>query len=138
MKEVYGWVNEAGLAVTVVHPDLWTTRKWGSGALVASNNKAREKAIEVVKNAMDMSEQLGANPVDVWFGQDGWEYAFTHDYMKAWDLVAESLAIECDHDPKVHVGIEYKIKEPRVHMHFGTLGKVSCSTGWSVPGTSSL
>jgi len=124
LKEVSGWVNEAGLVVTVVHPDLWTTKKWASGALAASDKKTREQATGVVKNAMDMSEQLGANLVDVWFGQDGWEYAFTQDYMKAWDLGAEALAMVCDHNPNVRVGIEYKIKEPRVHMHFGTLGKV--------------
>lgn len=63
LKDVKELVKEAGLVVTVVHPDLWTTKKW-------------------------------------------------------------AFAMVCDHNPNVHVGIEYKIKEPRVHMHFGTLGKV--------------
>ena len=79
LKEVKGWVNEAGLSATAVHPDLWITKKWRPGPLAASDKKTREQSIGVVKNAMDMSEQLGANLVDVWFGQDGWEYAFTQD-----------------------------------------------------------
>lgn len=86
LKDVKELVKEAGLVVTVVHPDLWTTKKWAFGALAASDKKTRELAIGVVRSAMDMSEQLGANLVDVWFGQDGWEYALTQDYMKAWEL----------------------------------------------------
>jgi xylose isomerase len=124
VEEVRGWVGEAGLAVSVVHPDLWTTKQWAAGALAAADPKTRKQARQVVKNAMDMSARLNANLVDVWFGMDGWEYALTQDYLKAWDRAVESLVEVCDHNPQVRVGIEYKIKEPRVHMHFGTLGKV--------------
>jgi sugar phosphate isomerase/epimerase len=61
--------------------------------------------------------------VDLWFGQDGYDYPLQADYLAAWDRIIEGT-IECaEHVPEVKLVIEYKPKEPRTHCFIGTVGK---------------
>lgn len=124
VDEVNEWVKDAGLKVAIVHPDLWTQKKWAFGGLASTNEKTYLEAKQTVKNAIDMAVKTGSNLIDIWFGQDGWEYSMTQDYEKNWDRAVKALIEITDYNPNVRIGIEYKIKEPRTHMHFGNFGKV--------------
>jgi xylose isomerase len=122
-EEILGLLDEAGLKLTVMIPDLWASGKWGQGSYTSNDEKIRQDAVDTTKRAMDMAAQVGCNLVDVWLGQDGYDYCFTSDYLKAWDRMVEALQECADHNPDVIIGMEYKIKEPRTHCFVGTLGK---------------
>lgn len=122
--EIIAALNEAGLQLSMIIPDLWASGKWGKGSFSSPDDKVREEAIETVKRAMDIAEQTGCNLVDVWLGQDGYDYCFQADYIDAWERMIESMRECADHNKNVTVGMEYKIKEPRTHCFIGTLGKV--------------
>ena len=97
-----------------------------SGAGAASRPTTRRSArdaIHEVKKSMEWAKQLSCEVVDLWFGQDGYDYPFQADYPLAWDRIIAGT-IECaEHVPDVKLVLEYKPKEPRTHCFIATVGK---------------
>ncbi|MCD6318633.1 sugar phosphate isomerase/epimerase [Candidatus Aerophobetes bacterium] len=127
-REVIKMVENYGLKVAIILPELWSSAKWGRGSFTSNDEKIRREAIDQVKRSMDLAKEINCNLVNLWFGQDGYDYCFQADYIKAWDRIIDGL-IECaDYLPDVKIAIEYKIKEPRTHCYVGTVGKVALLT----------
>ncbi len=124
VDEVLAMLDEAGLELSLVLPDLWAQAKWGMGSFASTDEKVRQEAAHVTKRAMDLAARTGCNLINVWFGQDGYDYAFQADYIAAWERISEVLGDCADHNPDVNIGIEYKVKEPRTHCFIGTIGKL--------------
>ncbi len=115
-------IADAGLEVTCVTPDIWASRKWGWGSFAATDPSVRHDAVLEVKKSMEWAKQLDCEVIDLWFGQDGYDYPFQADYHAAWDRIIEGT-IECaEHLPEVKLVLEYKPKEPRTHCFIGTVG----------------
>ena len=123
-NEIIQELKNAGLKLSLLIPDLWASGKWGMGSLSSSDENVRTDAIDTVKRAMDIAAETGCNLVDVWLGQDGYDYPFQADYIDAWERTIESMRECADYNRGVTVGMEYKIKEPRTHCFIGTVGKV--------------
>ena len=123
VTSVYGQIRDAGFEVTCVTPDIWASSKWGWGSFAANDPEVRQAAIHEVKKSMEWAKQMNCDIVDVWFGQDGYDYPLQADYVTAWDRIVEGM-VECaEHLPDVNLVIEYKPKEPRTHCFVGTVGK---------------
>lgn len=112
-----------GLQVPMMVPDLFTQAKWGRGSLAAPDAETRRAAVAEVKKVMDWAAGMGCEKVDVWPGQDGFDYAFQADYVAAWRWLVEGIRECADHRQDVEVCIEYKIKEPRTHCFVSTAAK---------------
>jgi sugar phosphate isomerase/epimerase len=123
LATVHRRIKDAGLEVTCVTPDIWASGKWGWGSFAANDPAIRRDAIHEVKKSMEWAKQMNCPVVDLWFGQDGYDYPLQADYPAAWDRVIEGT-IECaEHVPEVRLVVEYKPKEPRTHCFIGTVGK---------------
>jgi len=123
VEQIRKQVTDAGFEVTCVTPDIWASGKWGWGSFTARDEKVRRDAIREVKNSMEWAKQLNCEVIDLWFGQDGYDYPLQADYHRAWDLLIEGT-IECaEHLPEIKIVIEYKPKEPRTHCFVATVGK---------------
>lgn len=116
-------LRKTGLEVCMMVPDLWTQGKWGLGTFTSKDPSIREAAIKEVKKVMDLAEAIGCNKVDLWFGQDGYDYCFQVDYDLAWRRLVEGVQECADHNPRVKVCIEYKLKEPRTHLFVNSAAK---------------
>ena len=116
--------EDRGLKVCVLTPDLFTQAKWGKGSLAAPDPQTRQAAIDEVKKVVDWGAELGCPYVNVWPGQDGFDYCFQADYTEAWKWLREGLKACANHDPAVRVLVEYKVKEPRTHCFVSTAAKV--------------
>ena len=103
------------LEVCMVTPDLWTQAKWGNGSLGAGDPKTREEAVAEVKKSMDWAAGVGCSYVDVWPGQDGYDYPFQGNFTEAWKWLKDGIEECASHRSDVKVLVEYKIKEPRTH-----------------------
>lgn len=110
--------------VSMVIPDLWATKKWAMGSLSAKDAKTRQEAKETIINAMKMARKVDCDLIDVWFGQDGWDYSLEVDYLQSWEFLVEGLKEVADYDPGIRIGIEHKIKEPRCFAHVDSIGKL--------------
>jgi len=116
-------VADAGLHVSCVTPDIWASSQWGKGSFTSNDPKIRAAAILEVKKSMDWAKQLNCEVIDLWFGQDGYDYPFQANFETAWDRIIDGV-VECaEHRPEVKIVIEYKPKEPRTHCYIASVGK---------------
>jgi xylose isomerase len=124
IRDVGAMLSDRGLKICMLVPDLWTQAKWGRGSLAAPDAPTRQAGIDEVRKVMDWAAELGCPYVDVWPGQDGYDYCFQADYIEAWKWMREGLAACIDHNKQVRVLVEYKLKEPRTHCFVNSAAKV--------------
>jgi len=105
LEQMHRQIKDAGLVVTCVTPDIWASGKWGCGSFSSNDPRIRRDAIHEVKKSMEWAKQLNCEIVDLWFGQDGYDYPLQADYLAAWDRIIEGT-IECaEHVPEVKLVI---------------------------------
>jgi sugar phosphate isomerase/epimerase len=73
---------------------------------------------------MDWAADVGCAFVDVWPGQDGFDYSFQADYSDAWKWMRDGVAECAGHSSTVKVLVEYKLKEPRTHCFLNSAAKL--------------
>ena len=115
--------REHGFSIPMIVPDLWTQAKWGRGSLAAADPKTRREAVAEVTKCMDWAAEAGCPFVDVWPGQDGFDYAFQADFSDAWKWLRDGVAECAAHSKKVKVLVEYKLREPRNHCFLSSAAK---------------
>jgi len=124
-EDVKSLLTQYNLKPTCLIVDTFGKAKWGKGGFTSTDSKIRKEALQHVKTFMDISEEIGCDLVDLWFGQDGYDYCFQADYIKAWNYLEEGLKECADYKKKINLAIEYKHKEPRVHCYLATIGKTA-------------
>lgn len=124
IRDVANLFKDRGLKIPMLVPDLWTQAKWGRGSLAAPDARSRQAAVDEVKKVMDWAAELDCPYVDVWPGQDGFDYSFQADYVEVWKWLREGLAACSQHNDKVRMLVEYKLKEPRTHCFVSHASKV--------------
>ena len=117
MLDIKKILQDRNLEVSMVTPDLWTQARWGKGSLAAKDKKTREDAVKEVQKSMDWAAELGCPYIDVWPGQDGYDYCFQADYITEKKWLVEGLVKCAEHRSDVKVLVEYKPKEPRTHLY---------------------
>ena len=123
MKEMKSLFASKGIKVCMVVPDLWTQAKWGRGSLASSESRVRKDAVNEVKKSMDWAAGVGCKYVDVWPGQDGYDYPMQANFTEAWRWLKDGI-VECAaHRSDVKVLVEYKLKEPRTHCYVNSAAK---------------
>ncbi|MCX7704746.1 MAG: sugar phosphate isomerase/epimerase [bacterium] len=116
--------KDKGFEICMIVPDLWTQAKWGNGSIASSDAKIRKQAIQEIKKSIDWAAELGCGYVDIWPGQDGYDYPFQADYLDAWKRMRDAIEECAQYNKKVKVLVEYKIKEPRTHCFVSNAAKV--------------
>lgn len=123
MKKLKKIISDRRLEVCMLTPDLWTQAKWGKGSLASNDAKVRKEAIAEIKKVMDWANEMKCEYIDVWLGQDGFDYCFQADFEKAWKNIVSGIKECANYRKDVKICIEYKIKEPRTHIFIGTAAK---------------
>jgi sugar phosphate isomerase/epimerase len=115
--------NKYGFKIPSIVIDIFTKPEYGNGSFSSNNKKVREKAIQEVNKFMDIAPELDCDLITIWLAQDGYDYIFQANYIKAWNSIKECLRECADHRSDIKLALEYKIKEPRTHCYVGTIGK---------------
>ena len=115
-------IASRNLQVVSVAADIFTQEKWGRGSFSSPDPRVRKDAVAHAMEVMDLTESLGADLLTIWPGQDGYDYLFQVDYLKARQWFTECIAELCDYKPDMTIGLEYKQKEPRTHSLVNTVG----------------
>ena len=76
----------------------------------------RNEAVDLCKQATEVAAELNADYLKFWPGQDGHDYPFQVDHSKLWHDQIDAMARVVSAAPQMQFAIEYKLKEPRVHM----------------------
>lgn len=115
--------KERNLKICMLVPDLWTQKKWGRGSITSKEPDIRKEAIKEIKKTIDWAYELGCVYIDVWPGQDGYDYSFQADFIESWKMLKDAISEVASYNKKVKVLVEYKLKEPRTHCFVGNAPK---------------
>lgn len=105
-----------------ITPEIYT-RVFAKGAFTNPDPGVRRLAHELVTEAADVVRYFGADYVKLWPGQDGWDYPFQVDHGKLWNLALDGLGTLASENPDLKFVVEYKPREPRVHMSFDSCAR---------------
>lgn len=111
------------LRASVVHPALYTD-EFKEGGFTNPDPALRRQAADVVRETAELAEELGSDFVKIWPGRDGYDYPFQVDYAALWDLALEGVAEAARANPGTRFAIEYKAKDPRTHLLFGSVARL--------------
>jgi xylose isomerase len=107
-------LSESGFVASSVLPLLFGERKWQKGSISAADAKVREMAVKQIRQNIDFNAKLIGNPsVNLWLGQDGFDYPMQTNYTKQWEYFIKNVRDLADYNPDIKLSIEGKIREPR-------------------------
>lgn len=107
-------LKDSHLVASSVLPQVFGDRQWKNGSLAASDAEIRKEALELCKKNIDFNAKLIGKPsVNLWLGQDGFDYPLQTDYQKQWSYLVENIRELADYNPDVNLTLEGKIREPR-------------------------
>jgi xylose isomerase len=94
------------------------------GEYTNRDSEIRRDAIELTKQGIDATAELGCDLVTIWLGFDGYDYPFQKDYRQGLDLAIQAFVELADYRSDVRLSIEYKPYEERARAmisHSGTV-----------------
>jgi xylose isomerase len=110
------------LSVIGITPEIYT-RTFCKGAFTNPDPGIRKKAQEMCDGAADLVRKLSGSYVKLWPGQDGWDYPFQVDHKQLWKMSVDGIGELAARHPDLKFVIEYKPREPRVHMSFDSVAR---------------
>jgi xylose isomerase len=110
------------LQAIAITPAIYT-REFQRGSFTNPDAAIRRKTIELAKRAIEVARELAAKYVKFWPGQDGHDYPFQADHAQIWDYAVSGVREIAEFSPQTQFAIEYKMKEPRVHITFSTAAR---------------
>lgn len=110
------------LSVIGITPEIYT-RVFSKGAFTNPDPGVRQLAHDLMTEAADVVRYFGADYVKLWPGQDGWDYPFQVNHGDLWNLSLEGLGRLASENPDLKFVVEYKPREPRVHMSFDSVAR---------------
>ncbi len=120
--DVQAALDKADLSVIGITPEIYT-RVFAKGAFTNPDPGVRRLAHELCTEACDVVRAFGADYVKLWPGQDGWDYPFQVDYHDLWQLSMDGVGHLASENPDLRFVIEYKPREPRVHMSYSGVAR---------------
>lgn len=112
-------LTEVRLNCSSIIPDLFSQKHFGKGALAAVDAGVRRQAIDVINEMTDVAVELGGDLVNIWPGQDGYDYPLSADFLqeRTWLIDGLKECAEYAAARNVRLALEYKPKEPRNHSY---------------------
>jgi xylose isomerase len=120
VEEVRRQLQDHNLKLVSIIPDHFASPIYSRGAFTSKDPQVRARAIADTKAMLDVAADLGCDLVNVWNGQDGYDYSFQADYEQEHGWLVDGLRDSAAHRPDVRLSLEYKPKEPRTHSYLGT------------------
>ena len=125
LKKLNALLKKHNFGVPAINFRSRRTGKWWRGSFTAESASERQDFIDEVKKTMDAAGELGCNRITTCPLNDGSDYLFEMDYIKAYDDAAEIFSKACSHNRNVRVCIEYKESDPRARCLFGNAGETA-------------
>jgi sugar phosphate isomerase/epimerase len=117
VDEIGGLLARYGLACASIIPDHFSQKRWGRGAFTSRDPAIRAQAYEETLAAAEMARKLGCPLLNLWPGQDGYDYPLQADFRAERGWLAEAIGRAARACPDLRFSLEYKPKEPRTHSY---------------------
>lgn len=117
-------LEESELLCPAVNVDIKDAAYFRYGALSAQSKDARNRAISMLKEGMDIAAELGASLVTTCPLADGYDYPFQIDYASTWGRFIETVKEVVSHRNDVKLALEFQPHEPHAIIMLSNVGKV--------------
>jgi xylose isomerase len=121
-QQVKAALDAQGLGVIGITPEIYT-RTFAKGSFTNPDPGVRRETHRLVTAAAEVVRYFGADYVKLWPGQDGWDYPFQVDHGALWKASLDGVGHLASENPDLRFVIEYKPREPRVHMSFDSVAR---------------
>jgi len=121
VKEMKSALGDAGWQCVSIIPDLFTQPIYGKGAFSNSAPTSRRHAIDNTRAMCDAALELDCQLINLWPGQDGFDYLLTSDYERERENECSSVRELANAYPSLRFTLEYKPKEPRTHSYLARM-----------------
>ncbi len=115
VDEIGGHLAKHGLACVSIIPDHFSQKRWGRGAFTSKDPGIRAQALEETMAAAELARKLRCPLINLWPGQDGYDYPLQADYRLERRWLIEAVTRAAKAYPDIKFALEYKPKEPRTH-----------------------
>lgn len=113
LPEIKSALSDLGLTCVSIIPDLFSQKRWGRGSFSSRDESIRMQALEETRSVCRMASELGSPLINLWLGQDGYDYPLTSNYREQRKNLADGIQRIASEFPHLRFALEYKPKEPR-------------------------
>jgi len=121
VTEMQSALGDMNLECVSIIPDLFADSLWQFGSISAKDDVVREKAMTYLRKMCDIAGELNCKIINIWPGQDGYDYLFQGDYLRERNYLVENIAKLAQEYPDLKFALEYKAKEPRTHCYMARM-----------------
>lgn len=114
-------LRDLGLQCVSIIPDLFADKTYWKGSYSSKEASIRRKAIDYTKQMCDIAHELDCKIINIWPGQDGYDYLLTADYAQEREWECEAVRELAQDYPDLTFALEYKPKEPRTHSYLARM-----------------
>ena len=119
--EMKSALEDMNLECVSIIPDLFADKLWRFGSISAKDASVREQAMTYLRKMCDIAGEMKCKIINIWPGQDGYDYLFQSDYLRERDLLVKNIAALAREYPELKFALEYKAKEPRTHSYLARM-----------------
>ncbi len=121
VKDMKSAIADLGFECVSIIPDLFADKLWRNGSISARDPVVRSKAMDYLRTMCGIAEEMRCRIVNIWPGQDGYDYPLQGDYLNERGWLVENLASLAAEFPGLKFALEYKAKEPRTHSYLARM-----------------
>ncbi len=114
-------MKDLGKRCVSVIPDLFSNNLYWKGSYSSSDAKVRRQAVDYTRSMCDVAQEMGCQLLNIWPGQDGYDYLLSADYDAARSWFRDCMAELAAAYPRLRFALEYKPKEPRCRSYLATM-----------------
>ena len=113
VKEMKSLLKGYGIECSSIIPDTFTDKIYSRGSITSTDPKVRSKALDYLRDMSDIALEIDCKLLNLWLGQDGYDYMLTADYDQEREWLKEATLKLATEYPNLKFALEYKPKEPR-------------------------
>jgi xylose isomerase len=113
VKEMKSALSDANLQCVSIIPDLFADKIYWKGSYSSRDAAVRKHALDYSRRMCDIARELDCKLLNIWPGQDGFDYLLSTDYDSYRSHFVEAIATLAQEYSDLRFALEYKPKEPR-------------------------
>lgn len=121
VKQMKKALANANLTCVSIIPDLFADKIYWKGSYSSIDPKVRRHAMDYTHRMGDIARELDCGILNIWPGQDGYDYLLCSDYHSARSWMCETIARLAEDFTDLRFALEYKPKEPRTHSYIARM-----------------
>lgn len=129
VERVAELVSENGLECAIVGVDLTGDPVWQFGSFSSPDLEVRSRAVGLTVKTIEAADILGAPAINIWPGEDGYDYPFQVDYRARWERFKRCVVEIASQRTDKKVCLEYKPREPRARSLIATAASAALMCG---------